>query len=134
MHPSAETPWWPAYSHWCGGGWYVNNIRYPNGSFGLVSNNFPDCRWRIVHDPRRVNGFGAEGDFSFCSRDEAALAERDLAAFSRWLSDVSSELDGEAVSPQACRSSYEAGLSPSEVARHIRLQICTTVPELESAF
>lgn len=34
--------WQPVYSPWRHGGWCVSNLRYPGGSCGCVSNNFPD--------------------------------------------------------------------------------------------
>ena len=58
-----------SYSPWRHGGWYVNNVRYPNGAIGCVSRNYPDKKWRIACDPRGDNAP------TFKSRDEAALAE-----------------------------------------------------------
>jgi hypothetical protein len=55
------------------GGWYVVNVRYPNGAVGCVSCNYPDRKWRIVCDQR-------PGDHIYCTREEAARAERDLIA------------------------------------------------------
>lgn len=69
--------WEPSFSRWRHGGWYVHNIRYPNGGCGCVSNNYPDKKWRIACDNRR-NALGEEGDFTFPSRDAAARAEREL--------------------------------------------------------
>ena len=72
--------WTPSYSKWRHGGWYVTNVRYPGGASGCVSNNYPDKKWRIACDFRRVaGGLGGEGDFTYKSRDEAARAEYDLA-------------------------------------------------------
>ena len=65
------------YSKWRHGGWYVDNVRYPSGACGCVSNNYPDKKWRIVCDDRRGE-LGAEGDFTFPSRDAAAKAEQEL--------------------------------------------------------
>ncbi len=66
--------WEPSFSKWRHGGWYVNNIQYASGSCGCVSNNYPDKKWRIVCDNRRVH-LNEPGDFTFKSRHEAALAE-----------------------------------------------------------
>jgi hypothetical protein len=63
-----------AYSRWRHGGWYVNNVRYPDGSVGCVSRNYTDKKWRIVCDPR---GFDVAPTFR--SRDEAAAAEWKIA-------------------------------------------------------
>lgn len=63
--------WLPVYEPWRHGGWYVTNIRYQSGACGCVSRNYPDRKWRIVC---------AEGRGTFRTRDEAALAERALAA------------------------------------------------------
>lgn len=57
----------PEYSKWRHGGWYVENVDYPDGGSGCVSNNYPDKKWRI-----------ACGDFyhvTFPSREAAAKAE-----------------------------------------------------------
>ncbi|WP_241023829.1 hypothetical protein [Burkholderia sp. Ac-20365] len=74
--PAAD--WIPQYSRWRHGGWYVNNVRYPSGACGVVSNNYPDRKWRIACDKRRV-AIGEAGDFTFVSRDAAARAEYELA-------------------------------------------------------
>ena len=63
----------PIYSRWRHGGWYVHNVRWPNGGCGCVSRNYPDGKWRVVCDPR-----GFEQQPAFATRDEAALAERQL--------------------------------------------------------
>jgi hypothetical protein len=63
------------YERWRHGGWYVTNLRYPNGALGCVSRNYPDKKWRISCDPRPF-----EKQPTFRSRDEAARAERDLIA------------------------------------------------------
>ena len=68
----------PSYSKWRHGGWYVDNVRYPSGAIGCVSNNYVDKKWRIVCDPRR-NDLNEEGDFTFATRDAAARAEFLLA-------------------------------------------------------
>lgn len=73
-----DQPFVPVYSRWRHGGWYVDNVRYPSGACGCVSRNYPDGKWRIVCDPRRKE-LGAAGDFTFPSRDAAALAELALA-------------------------------------------------------
>jgi hypothetical protein len=62
------------YSPWRHGGWYVDNVRYPDGSVGCVSRNYPDKKWRIVCDPR-----GFDDAPTFRSRDEAASAEWQIA-------------------------------------------------------
>lgn len=71
--------WQPVYSPWRHGGWCVSNLRYPGGSCGCVSNNFPQ-QWRIVCDSRRKE-LGEEGDFTYPSRDAAARAERELVGW-----------------------------------------------------
>ena len=68
----------PAYSKWRHGGWTVTNVRYPSGVCGCVSDNYPDKKWRIVCDRRRID-LNAPGDFTFPTRDAAARAEFDLA-------------------------------------------------------
>ena len=60
------------YSRWRHGGWYVGNVRYPNGAVGCVSRNYPDKRWRIACD-------GRQGDYTYRTRDAAARAEQVLA-------------------------------------------------------
>ena len=60
------------YERWRHGGWYVPEVRYPNGAIGCVSRNYPDRRWRIVCDRR-------PGDITYPSRAAAAHAEYDLA-------------------------------------------------------
>lgn len=67
----------PQYSPWRHGGWYVNNVMYPSGACGCVSNNYPDKKWRIACDDRR-NELGGQGDYTFKSRDAAARAEFEL--------------------------------------------------------
>jgi hypothetical protein len=57
----------PDYSPWRHGGWYVNNIRYPSGAIGCVSNNYPDKKWRVV-----CGGFE---HLTFSTRRDAANAE-----------------------------------------------------------
>lgn len=69
--------WTPAYSSWRHGGWYVYNLRYPNGACGCVSNNYPDGKWRVVCDKRR-GSLGQEGDFTFPTRDATAHAEYEI--------------------------------------------------------
>ena len=69
--PSQENAeWTPQFSRWRHGGWYVNNVTYPSGAVGCVSNNYEDKKWRIVCDPSET---------TFPSRDAAARAERVLA-------------------------------------------------------
>jgi hypothetical protein len=70
--------WTPVFSRWRHGGWYVNNVKYPNGACGCVSNNYPDKKWRITCDDRRKE-LGEPGAFTFKSRDAAARAEFELA-------------------------------------------------------
>ena len=67
--------WKPEYSKWRHGGWYVHNVRYPSGACGCVSRNYTDKKWRIVCHP-----LPHEQAPTFNSRDEAAIAERALAA------------------------------------------------------
>jgi hypothetical protein len=70
-----QETWHPVFSPWRHGGWYVDNLRYPSGAVGCVSNNYADKKWRIVCDPRPF-----EEQPTFRTRVEAALAERDLIA------------------------------------------------------
>ena len=63
--------WTPQYSQWRHGGWYVHNIRYPSGAIGCVSRNYPDNKWRIACDPRRL----AHLVHTYPTRDAAARAE-----------------------------------------------------------
>lgn len=58
------------YSPWRHGGWYVHNVRYPNGAIGCVSRNYADHKWRIVCDRRPF-----EDRPTFKNRDDAARAE-----------------------------------------------------------
>ena len=71
--------WRPVFSPWRHGGWYVENVVYPSRAIGCVSRTYPDRRWRIACDPR-CSDLGAEGDFTFPTRDAAARAEYQLAA------------------------------------------------------
>lgn len=73
-----DESWTPTYSKWRHGGWYVQNVRYASGAIGCVSNNYPDGKWRIACDDRRVE-LGGEGDYTFPTRDAAARAEYALA-------------------------------------------------------
>ncbi|MGF6440374.1 hypothetical protein [Paraburkholderia youngii] len=63
----------PAYSKWRHGGWYVDNVRYPDGAVGCVSNNYPDGKWRVVCHPS-----GFEEGPTFETRHQAAMAEYEL--------------------------------------------------------
>lgn len=75
--PPAE--WNPSYNPWRHGGWYTDVV-YSSGACGCVSNNYPDKKWRIVCDRRRVNNEPGElGDFTYPTRDAAARAEYALA-------------------------------------------------------
>lgn len=85
----AKPEWQPCYSKWRHGGWYVTNIRYPSGACGCVSANYPDGKWRIVCDDRRMYGIGQPGDFTFPSRDAAARAERELVRVLEQISSTS---------------------------------------------
>jgi hypothetical protein len=67
--------WQPSFSKWRHGGWYVTNVRYPDGSAGCVSNKYDDRKWRIVCDPRPFNE-----QPTFNTRDAAAKAELILAS------------------------------------------------------
>lgn len=58
------------YSRWRHGGWYVHNVRYPNGAIGCVSRNYDDHKWRIACHPSPI-----EEQPTFKTRDEAARAE-----------------------------------------------------------
>ncbi len=72
---TTEDDWKPTFSKWRHGGWYVTNVRYPNGASGCVSNNYDDKKWRIACDPRPF-----ETQPTFLTRDAAARAERVLAS------------------------------------------------------
>jgi hypothetical protein len=61
----------PTFLKWRHGGWYVTNVRYPNGAIGCVSRNYPDGKWRIVCDERKSPP-------TFPNRHTAALAEHEL--------------------------------------------------------
>lgn len=74
---SIDPKWVPSYSKWRHGGWYVDNLQYPSGACGCVSNNYPDKKWRIACDDRRTE-LGQPGDFTFLTRDAAAIAEYTL--------------------------------------------------------
>jgi hypothetical protein len=63
----SDGAWEPVFSPWRHGGWYVDNVRYPSGACGCVSNNYPDKKWRIVCGPQ---------DLTFSTRGDAAKAER----------------------------------------------------------
>lgn len=76
---AAPSNWTPVFSRWRHGGWYVDNVHFPQGHVGCVSRNYPDHKWRIVCDERRRE-LGEEGDFTYRSRDDAAKAEYALAA------------------------------------------------------
>jgi hypothetical protein len=58
------------YDRWRHGGWYVQEITWPNGGCGCVSRNFGDRKWRIVCDPRPF-----EVQPTFRTRDDAARGE-----------------------------------------------------------
>lgn len=58
------------FSRWRHGGWYVHEVRWPNGGCGCISNNYDDRKWRIACDPRPF-----EEQPTFRNRTEAALAE-----------------------------------------------------------
>ena len=60
------------YSRWRHGGWYVHDVRYPNGAVGCVSRNFLDGKWRIMYDAR-------DPWPTYPTRKAAADAERLLA-------------------------------------------------------
>lgn len=64
----------PCLTKWRHGGWYVNNVVYASKAIGCISNNYPDGRWRIVCDDRR-DQLDAPGDYTYATREEAALAE-----------------------------------------------------------
>ncbi len=66
MHPDDDKEFVPTFSHWRHGGWYVNNVCYPSGAIGCVSNNYTDKKWRIVCGPHRL---------TFSTRNDAAKAE-----------------------------------------------------------
>lgn len=66
--------WSPAYAVWRHGGYYVTNVRYPNGACGCVCRD-NDGRWWIACDSRVL-----DEQESYPSRDAAARAERDLIA------------------------------------------------------
>lgn len=62
------------YTKWRHGGWYVQEVQYPGGAIGCVTNNFEDKKWRIACDPRPF-----EEQPTFKNRDAAARAEFELA-------------------------------------------------------
>lgn len=68
-----STTWQPEFSRWRHGGWYVDNLCYPSGAIGCVSNNYDDKKWRIACDPRPFNE-----QPTFKNRTDAAFAEREL--------------------------------------------------------
>lgn len=70
----AAAGWIPVYSRWRHGGWYVDNLQYPSGAVGCVSNNYPDHKWRIACDDRPE----AHERYTFPTRDAAAYAEYEL--------------------------------------------------------
>lgn len=75
---SQDPEWQPSFTKWpCYDGWYVSNLSYPSGKCGSVTNIYYDKRWRIQGDDRR-HGLGKPGDFYFATREEAAIAERQL--------------------------------------------------------
>ena len=53
------------YAPWRHGGWYVGNVRYPNGAVGCVSRNYPDRRWRIACDARWTASSSMAGKTTF---------------------------------------------------------------------
>jgi hypothetical protein len=85
------------YSPWRHGGWYVGNVRYPNGAVGCVSRNYPDKRWRIACD-------GRPGDYTYRTRDAAARAEQVLALSQYTDQCIAEEMDR----ANATRASIEA--------------------------
>jgi len=85
------------YSPWRNGGWYVGNVRYPNGAVGCVSRNYPDKRWRIACDER-------QGDYTYRTRDAAARAEQVLALSQYTDQRIADEMDRAA----ATRAAIEA--------------------------
>jgi len=80
------TAWQPVFSRWRHRGWFVDNLQYPSGAVGCVSNNYPDRKWRIVCDPRPF-----EERPTFKTRREAAYAERELIA-SQVTTDIAAKL------------------------------------------
>lgn len=77
-----------SYERWRHGGWYVGGVRYPSGACGCVSSNYPDRKWRIACDQRRLN-LNEPGDVTFRSREKAARAEQALA-LRAWVSAIRS--------------------------------------------
>jgi hypothetical protein len=73
----ASKNWEPIFTKWRRGGWSISNLQYPAGHCGCVSKNYLDGKWRIACDKRRKE-LGADGDFTFGTRLEAALAEYEL--------------------------------------------------------
>ena len=61
------------YGPWRHGGYYVNEIRYPNGAAGCVAGPDKNGRWWIACDER-------EAPESYPTRKAAATAERNLIA------------------------------------------------------
>lgn len=89
------------YTPWRHGGWYVGNVRYPNGAVGCVSRNYPDKRWRIACDAR-------QGDQTYRTRDEAARAEQVLALSQYTDQRIAEEMDKAAATRAAIRAQRDA--------------------------
>ncbi len=88
------------YSPWRHGGWYVGNVRYPNGAVGCVSRNYPDKRWRIACDER-------QGDYTYRTRDAAARAEQVLALSQYTDQRIAEEMDKAAATRAAIEAQRE---------------------------
>lgn len=86
-------------------GWYVGNVRYPNGAVGCVSRNYPDRRWRIACDER-------QGDYTYRTRDAAARAEQVLALSQYTDQRIADEMDRAA----ATRAAIEAERNASALS------------------
>lgn len=123
--PAVVDNWVPFYSRWRHGGWYVDNVRYPDGSCGCVSRNFDDKRWRIVCDSRRTD-IGKPGDFTYPNRDAAARAERDLVASLAPPAILAKSTE----TPQFIMESHWEHIFPGEKLRTIRF--CLDVKALEA--
>lgn len=69
MDNERESKWIPQYEKWRHGGYYVTNLRYPDGAVGCVA-KLANGKWAIACPPYH----GVE-PLQFSTRDDAANAE-----------------------------------------------------------